>query len=611
MVVPSGRFVAPLVAFLLLIFAPGAPAESIVFRDVRLFDGEKTRGPTTVVVRDGVIQSTGQDAPLPARADVIDGTGSTLLPGLIDAHTHTFTTDMLRQALIFGVTTELDMFTAQEFATAMRAEQKAGEARDRADLLSAGTLVTAPGGHGTEYGLPIPTITSADEAQAFVDARIAEGSDYTKIVYDDGRAYGFSIPTISKDVLAAVIAAAHKRQKLAVVHIGDVEAAREAIAAGADGLVHVFCDQPIDDEFIKLLVEKKAFIIPTLSVIESVTGSVTGKSLVDDADLAPFIPPGEGRNLLSSFPKREAAKCNYAHAREAVRRLKAAGVPILAGTDAPNPGTAHGVSIHRELELLVDAGLSPVDALAAATSVPAAKFGLAERGRIAPKLPANLLLVKGDPTTDIKATRRIVGVWKHGHRMDRDAVRESVRTQKEQAASAKESPPPPGSEKGLVSDFEGKEPTAEFGAGWQTSTDMYVGGHSKAEFKLVGGGANASKGALLISGEIEDRPQPRWAGAIFYPGVAPMAPTNLSGKKAISFWTKGDGKTYSVMVFSQSRGYQPSMKVFVAGNEWKQYRFEISAFEGADGRDLMGLFFGGGNQVGKFELRIDDVRFEK
>jgi hypothetical protein len=114
-------------------------------------------------------------------------------------------------------------------AAQLKREQAEGKARDRADLLSAGTLITAPGGHGTEYGVSIPSISSPEEAQAFVDARIGEGSDYIKIVYDDFKIYGLNIPTISKETMKAVIAAARKRAKLAVVHIGSQEAARDAI----------------------------------------------------------------------------------------------------------------------------------------------------------------------------------------------------------------------------------------------------------------------------------------------------------------------------------------------------------------------------------------------
>jgi len=265
----------------------------------------------------------------------------------------------------------------------------------------------------------IPTIERPEEAQAFVDARIAEGSDYIKIVYDDGRAYGKSIPTLSKETMAAVIAAAHRRGKLAVVHIGTREDARDAIASGADGIVHLFLDQPPDAEFVKLVAKRGAFVIPTLTVLESVTGRAGGASLAEDAEMVKALHPGEVDYLRKPFRTRPGSTLAFAHAEATVRQLKAAKVPILAGTDAPNPGTLHGASLHREMELLVHAGLMPVEALAAATSVPAARFKLADRGRIAPGMRADLLLVKGDPTTDIRATRRIARVWKGGVPIDR------------------------------------------------------------------------------------------------------------------------------------------------------------------------------------------------
>ena len=120
------------------------------------------------------------------------------------------------------------MFTDYRFAQKMRAEQRAGNVATRADLFSAGTLATAPGGHGTEYGIAIPTIAGPDEARAFVDARIAEGSDYLKIVYDDGATYRMHMPTISRAILKALVDAAHARGKLAVVHIGSYQGAVDA-----------------------------------------------------------------------------------------------------------------------------------------------------------------------------------------------------------------------------------------------------------------------------------------------------------------------------------------------------------------------------------------------
>src|SRR5262249_26433222 len=155
-----------------------------------------------------------------------------------------------------------------------------------------------------------------------------------------------------------------------------------------------------------------------------------------------------------------------------------------------------GISIHRELELLVAAGLSPRDALKAATAAPARLFGLADRGRIAPGLRADLVLVDGDPTVAIKATRKIIGVWKQGRPIDRAAYRSRVAALAEAASKAKSVPAPKGSEKGLVSDFEAGKIASEFGSGWMVSTDSFVGGKSKAELKLASSGAGESKGAL-------------------------------------------------------------------------------------------------------------------
>ena len=107
-----------------------------------------------------------------------------------------------------------------------------------------------------------------------------------------------------------------------------------------------------------------------------------------------------------------------------VTRLAAAGVPLLAGTDAGSPGTAHGASLHDELHLLVQAGLSPAAALTAATSAPAAAFGLTDRGSIAPGMRADLVLVQGDPEHDITRTRTLEQVWRAGHPASRSPIAE-------------------------------------------------------------------------------------------------------------------------------------------------------------------------------------------
>lgn len=576
-----------------------------VVRNVRIFDGAHVIPSGEVWVQNGKIKAVGADVKAPASVRSIDAAGETLLPGLIDSHTHAYGT-ALKDALAFGVTTELDMFTNHNYAAQIKKEQSEGKDLDMADLRSAGTLVTAPKGHGTEYGIAIPTISSPSEAQAFVDARIAEGSDYIKVIYDDGKTYGMTIPTISKETMAAVIAAAHHRGKLVMVHIGSQQGAKDAIEAGADGLAHLFVDSAPSADFAALLAKHHAFAVPTLSVLASISGERSGKLLAADARLEPYLPADSLRNLGSSFP---GAHGQLSCAQETVRQLKARNVPVLAGTDAPNPGTAHGASLHGELSLLVGAGLTPVEALEAATSVPAHAFHLGDRGTIGAGKRADLLLVKGDPTTDITATRNIVAVWKAGVEFDREAYRAAIEKAKHEAEQNAASVPA-GMESGLISDFDdGETPKAKFGSGWVVSTDSIRGGQSTAQMNIVAGGAEGTKSALQITGNIVPSGA-SWAGAMFFPGTTPMSPTNLSSKKSITFWARGDGKNYRLMLFVQSNGYIPKSQNFTAGPEWKKITIPFSSMD-TDGHDVMGIFFGASTDPGQFSLTIDNVRLEQ
>jgi imidazolonepropionase-like amidohydrolase len=580
-------------------FVSRAQAQTVpvAITNVRIFDGTRVIPKGTVVFQGDRIAAEGENVLPPRGADVVDGTGMTVLPGFIDSHTHAWG-DALERALLFGVTTELDMFTDPSFARQMREEQAKGGAPNRADLLSAGYLATAPGGHGTEYGMPVPTLTRPEEAQAWVDARVAEGSDYIKIVLEDGSPYGRQIPTLDRPTLAAVIRAAHKDGKLAVVHISTEDAAKEAIEEGADGLVHIFTDRAPEPGFAALVKKHKAFVTPTLTVVESTTGTASGKALPDDPRLAPYLTGDEMGNLRRGFPSR---KLDFQNALAAVRQLHAAGVPILAGTDSPNPGTAHGASIHRELELLVAAGLSPTEALAAATSTPARIFGLQDRGRIATGSRSDLVLVKGDPTADVTATRDIQRIWKVGHEVARPKA--PPRT----AAAAAPAAKAPAS--GEISDFEDGTFGATFGNPWVDSTDQLAGGKSIVKKEIVDGGANGSRKSLAVAGEAKQGFAYPWSGVMFLPGTPPMSPADLSKFGGISFDTKGEGATYQFMVFAAHLGRLPVQKTFTAGPDWKRVRFTFADL-GVDGTDLMGFFIGGGPALGPFRLQIDDVRLE-
>ncbi|HKP16775.1 MAG TPA: amidohydrolase family protein [Gemmatimonadaceae bacterium] len=394
---------------------------SFLIRDVRLFDGERVTEGRSVLVRDGIIAAVGGlEVAAPTGTSVVDGRGRTLLPGLIDAHVHVSDSAEadLRQAAAFGVTTVLDMFSASARFERIKALREA-DPPGIASVRTAGVGASAPGGHPSQMGgPPFPSLADSAGAAAFVDARIAEGSDYIKIVYDDLKTLGMSVPMLSRGTLRALVAAAHARGKLAVVHILAEAQARDAIDAGADGLVHLFTGPTVSPEFISLAASHGAFVVPTLSVVYGSCGENIGPKLAADSLIRPYIRPSLRRMTTMTFPPRGGVQ-SCEGTREAIRQLARRGVPVLAGTDAPAPPQTYGAALHGELELLVGAGLTPVQALTAATSAPARAFRLTDRGRVAPGLRADLVLVDGDPTTDVRATRRIVDVWKRGVKVER------------------------------------------------------------------------------------------------------------------------------------------------------------------------------------------------
>src|SRR5579862_3847600 len=581
-------------------------ASSFVIRNARIFDGEKIITGATVVVGDGKIAAVGSNIATPRDAQIIDATGDTLMPGLIDSHVHIWTRDVLASALAFGVTTELDMFMRWREAQHWK-EQESKGSFDIADFRTAGTCVTSPAGHGTEEGFPIPTINSPEEADAFVDARIAEGSDYIKIMYDFGDNYS----VMSPETMAAVVKAAHKRGKLVLVHIGSYEGAIEAIEAGADGLAHLPHDRPPAKDFGAFVKAHHAFVETTLAIPRFLFGTGGGgETIVDDPMLAPYLLTSDAGNLKGITPikpevhgmllhhleqlkdptpfevrERESLKGiapdqyeAFSNAEETLRLLDRAGVPILVGTDAANAATA-GALMHAELETVVKAGLSPSEALADATSVPARIFSLNDRGRIAPGLRADLLLVRGDPTVDIGATKDIVAIWKQSIRFDRDAFRESIAQRNE---------------------------ARRFGRGWWPWSDVQFGGNSKVKVSVTEGGPDHADKTMSISGDVGSKIARPFAGVMFFPVGWGFSPVNYSGVKDLTFWVKGDGRSYWMSMFTQGGGPKPAPISFVAGKNWEAHTIPLSAF-GTDGHDITGVFIGG--DTGVFQLAISDFRF--
>ncbi|MER7274784.1 amidohydrolase family protein [Dactylosporangium sp. NPDC000244] len=401
--------------------------------NARIFDGHEVLGATTVVLDGPRIAAVGGETP--ADAEVLDAAGATLLPGLIDAHVHTNAAS-LALALRFGVTTELEMQGTNTRPNRARITDD----DTLADVRSAGFGITPPGGHPSELfpkdfrpgpppgaspaGPPpvMPFSTTPQEAAAFVPRLVETGSDYIKFMVDDGSVEGHpGLPMLDQATLDAGVAAAKRHGMLTVAHALTLDATRMSIEAGIGGLAHLFMDQPHTDAIIALIAASGAFVVPCVVLDASMMG-ITGAALADDPRVAARLPEDWMATLRSSFGRYPQGRLGDVLA--SVKALHDAGVDILVGTDAALPlpflgGLAHGASVHHELQYLVEAGLSPVEALRAATGTPARRFGLTDRGRIAAGLRADLLLVDGDPTTTITDTLNTRAVWRRGTRLNR------------------------------------------------------------------------------------------------------------------------------------------------------------------------------------------------
>lgn len=558
---------------------------ALLIENVRLLEGDTLSAPVSVLIRDGRIAELGTTGQDPA-AQVIDGAGATLLPGLIDAHTHSYGSS-LEDALRFGVTVNLDMFADRSLLPLARQARENLDATRAADLWSAGMLATAPGGHGTQYGVAVEPLEDVAAVPAWVAERKAEGSDYIKLVYmPTVRA----IPSIDRDLARAVIEAAHGEGLMALAHISTLEGARHMVEDGIDGLVHVFADQPVDDDFIALARDRGVFVIPTLAVIEAISSEAGLAELISNDDRDRLLSPMQRQTLGARFGA-DIPGFRLELALENVRRLHDAGVPILAGSDAPNPGTAQGLSLHRELQLLVRAGLSEAEALAAATTLPARRFDLDDRGRIEEGARADLLLVDGNPLEDIARTLSLVAVYKNGHRVERVPG---------EAGAA------PVLSTQLLGDFEAGL-VAPRGFGWTGTDDGMVNGASEVSLERVPG-ADADAGHVLRVDAVvrSGFPYP-WAGG----AVMSTEGGDLSDYRAVQFAVRGTPGTYRLMGFNLGAMGIPPTVNFDVTDEWRTLTVAIADLDGLDPRNFMGFAWVAGPAPGESTLFLDDVRLLK
>ena len=412
--------------------APPAAATPLAIVDVTVVDVAAGRllPHRTVVTREGriaVVAPAGGYEP-PADATRIDGSGLYLIPGLWDMHVHAVWEDSIPDAFLprfvgAGVTGVRDMGGTLEVLAETRRRLASGELTGPR-LVAAGVVLDGP--QPVDPSISIAVADSA-AAVAAVDSLDRAGVDFIKV-------YTLLPPT-------AFHAAAWRADRVGLAiagHVpGEVDVA-EAARAGMRSIEHLrdeiepFCTraEPVPCEpLLRTLREQRAWQTPTLVALRA-------KALVRDAE---YDDPAAARRLpdvvRSMWMAIRADKLerdeDYWAMRTArwqdelwlVRRLHDAGVPLLAGSDAGVPFAYPGASLHRELELMVEAGLSPIEALRTATTEPAAYLEAEDRlGAIEPGYEADLVLLEADPTTDIGATRRIAGVVLRGRWLDRAAL---------------------------------------------------------------------------------------------------------------------------------------------------------------------------------------------
>lgn len=571
-------------------FAEEPISEDIMIENIRLFDGIKMTDAMSVHLSGGKIVEVANKMTIPSGARRIDGQGMTMLPGLIDAHTHSYGNAM-QDSLRFGVTTQLDMFTDARGLRDILTKRDSLAQTDSTDLFSAGMMATVDGGHGTQFGVPIETLKSPADAAAWVKKRKAEGSDYIKLAYIPSQP---GLPSLDRATAAAIIKAAHNEKMMAVAHISTQRAAQDLIEDGIDGLVHIFGDSVATPAFIALAKSKNVFFIPTLTVTNSIDREKGSKMPALSRENLARISPQQKQTLDASFPSHfngfsiETAKRNTA-------LLQEAGISVLAGSDAPNPGTAHGVSLHSELVRLVAAGLTPVQALQAATSIPAKHFGLKDRGVIRVGARADAVIVMGNPATDINAIDAIQYVIKNGHIVPLGVPEQTKRAVMSEA---------------VFGDFE-KDMSAIPGFAWSATDDSIARGNSKSRIERIAGGANGSDFALLVHAEIgEAFPYP-WAGGGMFAQDLGNTALDISGARSLSFDIKGTPGTYRVMMFGAgSMGIPPVQEIRV-GTDWQRVIVPLNGFAGFDLTAFSGFAIVAGKGDGKREFRFDNVRLEK
>jgi imidazolonepropionase-like amidohydrolase len=423
--------------------------DALVLHDVRLIDGtgSAARDHIDIVIREGIILQVGNSIARDAGYQIIDLRGKTVIPGLISAHSHlgvleqntvntatAFNAPNVKASLNlferYGVTTVLSLGTNGDLIYELREQQRAGK-------LGGATVLTAGRGVGSFGPGAAPPFKLAEdqidrpqtpeEARHDVDAYAAHHADVVKVWVDS---FHGKANEMSPEIYAAVIEEAHMKHLHVAAHEYALEDARHLVDDGVDVLAHSIRDQPVDGVFTRAMIRHHTWYIPTLSLDEefyiyamqpSILQSRFFRTAAGPRLLAKLEAPDYAPTTTSS-PDTKQHQQDEAIARRNLKSLFDAGVLIAFGTDSGAvPGRIPGFSEHRELEDLVSAGLTPLQAITDATGQTGELIHVLDPrqnvGIIAPGYSADFIVLNADPLVDILNTRKIFAVYHHGKRI--------------------------------------------------------------------------------------------------------------------------------------------------------------------------------------------------
>ena len=404
---------------------------TIAIKNARVIDG--TGAPAhiaTVVIRADRIVAVSDRAETPPDARVLDASGQTLLPGLFDLHTHlnasgTSSVDdlgkNLKAYLACGVTSVNDYSVYGEMLAPLREMMRSGILQG--PKVNFAIRFGTPEGHGTEFGWGdyfTQMVSTPAEAHVAMQRILPYKPDVIK-AFTDGWRYGRAgdLTNMNLETLSAIVEDAHKAGIKVFTHTVTLNGAKIAARAGVDVLAHGVGDAPVDDELIALLKKSGTGYVSTLATYEPQTGRTLSPRLVQ------LLRP-EDRAYVQKTAQREGVPSldtpvtrRWSFLKENVRRLSEAGIPIGVGTDAGVASTYHGWATLHEMELLVDSGLTPLQAITAGTGTSARLVGEDnERGTIAVGKIADLVLIKGSPDQRIDDIEHTAFVFLGGKQLD-------------------------------------------------------------------------------------------------------------------------------------------------------------------------------------------------